>query len=352
MPAALLALALSWASITTTAQAFEPARFIPLAMTVLRVEAPTLGGRLNIGTAITVAPGVVVTNCHVIRDATVVRVVKQAGQWPADGQFADTEHDLCFLSVPTWPGSPVRFAEPESIRLYQQVVAMGFTRGAQVSLTPGEITGLHAHDGGQIVQSSSSFNSGASGGALLDAQGRLIGVLTFRLRGDSGHYFSVPASWVAARLPIPADRYRPIEPLAGRRAFWEADGCCLPYFMRVGGLQAQAKWPELLRLAEDWIAADPDDADAWLARGVAQAHLRQPREAVAALERATTLAPRNAEAWFELGAAGIELGDDEAAGKAHEALTGIQSELAGRLAARMPQRLPQHRCQECGEPGR
>ncbi|MBA3476911.1 MAG: trypsin-like peptidase domain-containing protein [Lautropia sp.] len=331
----LLVLVLLLMSTGSAAQAFDPSHFVPLAMTVLRVEAPAVNGQVKVGTAITVAPGVVVTSCHVTRETVAVRVVKGAGRWTAEGQFADPEHDLCFLSVPRWPGRPVRFAEPESLGLYQRVVAMGFTRGAEVSLSEGEITGLHVHDGGRIIQSTSSFSSGASGGALLDGEGRLVGVLTFRLRGNTDHYFSVPASWVSARLPIPEDRFLPVDQPGRRRAFWEADSCCVPYFMRVGGMKSEARWPELLRLADEWIVADPYNADAWFARGLAQARLGQAREATAALMRTVGFAPRHADGWYELGAASIVLGDGDAAGNARDVLAGLDAGRAARLSGLM-----------------
>lgn len=332
MLAALLGLALLGASFAASAQAFDPSRFIPLSVTVLRIEARGVNGRLNVGTAITVAPGVVVTNCHVTRDATSIRVAKRAGQWQATGQYADAEHDLCFLTVPAWRGMPVTFADGEPLHLYQPVVAMGFTRGVDMSVTGGEITGLHGHDGGHIIQSTSSFSSGASGGALLDSQGRLIGVLTFRLKGNRDHYFSIPAVWVAGHLPISADSFRPIGPLPQLRAFWEGDSCCLPYFMRVASLESQAKWPDLLHMAEEWLAADPGDADAWFAKGMAQARMRQAADAVNALTRSTELAPRHANAWFELGAATLQHRDVTGARRALAALTDLNSELAAELA--------------------
>lgn len=355
MRAALWAMTLSCWSAVVAAQAFDPSRFIPLAVAVLRVEAPTSNGKIKVGSAITVAPGVVVTNCHVTRDAVSVRVSKRAGRWPAEGQFADALHDLCFLSVPTWPGPPVRFAQADSVHMDQPVVAMGFTRGADVSMSPGEVTGLHTYDGGRIIQSTSSFSSGASGGALLDEDGGLLGVLTFRLRGNIDHYFSVPASWVAAHLPLAAAQFLPIGTPTGR-AFWEADPCCVPYFMRVGALQSQEKWPELLLLADEWIGADPFDADAWFARGMAHSRLRHTREAAEALERAVSLAPRKAEAWFELGASGVETGDADAAERALGALVGLRSGLAQRLqdilTPSLPAPSPPDGCEECGKPVR
>jgi hypothetical protein len=321
----------------------------------LRVEAPTEGGRVKVGTAVTVAPGVVVTNCHVTRDAVSVRVAKRAGRWPVEGQFADAEHDLCFLSVPTWPGRPVLFGEPDSVRMYQPVVAMGYTGGADVSMSPGEITGLHAFEGARIIQSTSSFSSGASGGALLDPEGRLVGVLTFRLRGNVDHYFSVPASWVTAHLPIAAGQFRPVGVLTGR-AFWEADPCCVPYFMRVSALQTHAKWPELLLLADEWIVADPSDADAWFARGIAQSRLRHSRDAAEALERTVSLAPRKAEAWFELGAAGMATGNAEAVKRALDALGGLDAGLAQKLrevaSGSLPGGASPDACEGCERPMR
>jgi serine protease Do len=324
------ALALPFAFLPAAAAAQSAARFIPLAATVLKVEAPTNDGRMNVGSAVTVAPGVVVTSCHVTRKAVSVRLVKGGGRWPAAGQVADWNHDLCFLSVPSWHGASIKFASPTSLQLYAPVVAMGYTRGADLSMTPGMITGLHGYEGGHIIQTTSSFTSGASGGPLLDSEGRLIGVLTFRLRGNREHYFSVPAGWVQDRLPIAPDAFEPFERSDDRRAFWEG-GCCVPHFMRVGELSGQAKWPELLDLALRWLAIDPEDAEAWLARGMAQARLGRPAEAVTALGRATRIAPRHAQAWYELAAASAVIGDAQAAGRAREALIALDSDLADRL---------------------
>ncbi len=330
----MLALAIAVPA-SAPAEPVDVARFIPLVAAVLKVEAPTHDGRVNVGTAITVAAGVVVTNCHVTRDATSVRLLKGGGRWTVAGQVSDWDHDLCFLSVPTWPGAPLEL-EAAAPDLYSPVVAAGFTRGAGLSMSPGEVTGLHGYEGERIIQSTSRFSSGASGGALLDQEGRLVGVLTFRLRGNREHFFSVPAAWVRNRLPIAADLFEPISRSGGRHAFWEG-GCCLPYFMQVDELRSQARWQELLELAKAWIAYDPQDADAWHARGVAQASLGRPAEALAALERAVAIAPRHAEAWYDMGVAGAAGGDARTTRRAREALAGLGSELAERLAVGVAQ---------------
>jgi Flp pilus assembly protein TadD len=112
----------------------------------------------------------------------------------------------------------------------------------------------------------------------------------------------------------------------------------------------------LLRLADEWIAADPSDADAWFARGLASARLSQPGGAAAALEHTLALAPRNAEAWYEFGAASAVSGDSAAVRRALDALTVLHPGFAQRLAGSVPERLPAapppNGCAECGERAR
>ena len=118
--------------------------------------------------------------------------------------------------------------------------------------------------------------------------------------------------------------------------------------LRVEALQSRAQWPELLRLAQEWSAGDPDDADAWYARGVAQSRLGRPDDAKDDLARATTLAPRHAAAWFELGAAQLEAGDPVRAGLAREVLAELGSPLAEQLASRIALRSQSTDCVGCG----
>src|SRR5690606_34357797 len=146
-----------------------------------------------------------------------------------------------------------------------------------------------------------------------------------------GHYFSVPAAWIVARLPLPSDRFEPIGPLAHAETFWERDSCCTPYFMRASSMRSQSQWADLIGLSEEWLDADPDDADAWFANGLAQSRLQQPGKAMSALAKATELAPNHADAWFELGIASLEARDATSAERARDALAGMGSKLAGKL---------------------
>ena len=86
------ALLLWWAaaaSVMSPAQAAstDPAALVRLAGSVLRVEAPTVDGPLAVGSAVTVAPERVVTNCHVTRQARTVYVIRGGVRWQAELQI-------------------------------------------------------------------------------------------------------------------------------------------------------------------------------------------------------------------------------------------------------------------------
>jgi S1-C subfamily serine protease len=70
----------------------------------------------------------------------------------------------------------------------------------------------------QIIETSTFFTLGGSGGGLFDRQGRLVGLATFLAPGHAGGYFAVPVDWVKSVEKAP---YQAIEPLQGL-SFWEA----------------------------------------------------------------------------------------------------------------------------------
>src|SRR5262249_33519341 len=137
------AISIAWLVLacTTAANGETPSRatFVALSNSVARVEAARTDGTLSVGSGVTVAPSVVVTNCHVIRDAAAVRVSGFGRLWEATEQYADTLHDLCFLRVPRWSGNPVVLGNSDNLREAQPVAALGFSGGTAISLKLGHV---------------------------------------------------------------------------------------------------------------------------------------------------------------------------------------------------------------------
>jgi serine protease Do len=312
------------------AQPLQPSMFVTVSASVVRVEAQREQGGLSVGSGVTVAPSIVVTNCHVTRDATSIRISGGGSLWPVTGQLADGAHDVCFLHAPSWKGGPATLVGRESPQLGQAVAAIGFTGGTGKALSFGRVQALHAYDGGLVIESDTAFTSGASGGGLFDASGELVGLLTFRLRGSGASYYSLPASWIRDRMPA-EEQWTDIHAQFDAMPFWQRDVETLPYFMRAAPLEAEGRWDELIDLTERWSAADPRDAEPLRFRGEALEKLDRPEAAVGAYTRAVALEPEVPSAWYGLALASAAVGNADASERAESTLFDLDRDLAAKL---------------------
>ncbi|MDP1789781.1 MAG: tetratricopeptide repeat-containing serine protease family protein [Methylibium sp.] len=276
----------------------DRASLIRLAPSVLKIEAVSPSGGFQLGSGVIVGPGKVVTNCHVTRNAERVQVVKGGVRWTATLQAADMLRDLCLLRVPRLEGEPVPIARAATLQPGQQVLAMGYTGGVGIQLSEGDVVALHRWSGSQIVQSSNWFSSGASGGGLFNADGALVGILTFRLRGGARHYFAAPADWVLAQLndELP---YNAVAPLPGK-SFWEQPDAEQPYFLQAAALEQSQRWTALAELAERWQQEIGDDPEAPYVLGVAFEALHQPEPSIRAFRRSVEIDPNYDRSWARL----------------------------------------------------
>jgi serine protease Do len=273
--------------------ALDQAAYVSLAASVLRVEAPRQRGGYSLGSAVALEPDKVVTNCHVTREALEVNILRGGLRYAARWQAADIGRDLCVLDVPGLGARPVVLGKAAALSIGQAVTALGYTGGVGIQNSTGEVVRLHRHDGGRVIQSSNFFNSGASGGGLFDDEGRLVGILTFRLRGGEAHYFAAPVEWVAQMLSeAQRGSFRQVMPLDSRQLpYWQAAAAHQPRFLQAAVLVRNDRWPELEALAREWLSAEPDDVEPWQLLATALARQGRADEAGAALERASTTTP-------------------------------------------------------------
>lgn len=223
--------------------AMDREAFVALSASVLRIEAPRSHGGYALGSAVIIGKDRVVTNCHVTRDAVEIFVVRGGARWTAEAQSADVARDLCVLRVPGLRGQAVRMAPTSGLGVGQSVTALGFTGGMGMQNSTGEVVALHRHDGSRVIQTNNWFSSGASGGGLFDDEARLIGILTFRLRGGEAHYFAAPADWLREMLEEPSRfPFKAVSPLP-------RDG--LPYWQ-----QRWTEQPQFLRALECSLGSD------------------------------------------------------------------------------------------------
>jgi serine protease Do len=303
--------------------------YAKIASTVVKIEAANPDGSTSVGSAVVVGPNRLVTNCHVTRNATTIAVIKSGQRWSAQKQLSDVQHDLCLLYVPGATVPVARFANAE-LKVGQLVYAIGYVNGLGPRMTSGQVRALYNYDGGKVIQSTTQFRFGASGGGLFDEQGRLVGVVTFISRLDQSYDFSLPVSWVTHRMAM--DKLQNVAPLPEEFAFWQQPYEREPFFLQAAALEAGKKWNQMLELAQRWSAAESGNSNSWLALGKAHQQLQQYDQAVAAYRKAIALERDYPEAWYNLGLVYLDLGKDREAEDVSRVLGGMDQELAQELS--------------------
>lgn len=180
------------------------------------------------GCVVDAGHGIILTNLHVIQDAQQIEVTFANGQTsPAKRLGADEETDLAVIQVakPPLGLQDLSFGDSSRLEVGQTVLAIGNPFGLNRTLTVGIISSLdrtvRVNDKRTmrgLIQTDASINPGNSGGALLDLDGRLVGVNSAILSssGDSaGIGFAVPINQIKRVLPDLISKGRVLRPRAG-----------------------------------------------------------------------------------------------------------------------------------------
>ncbi|MEO1199175.1 MAG: Do family serine endopeptidase [Pseudomonadota bacterium] len=161
-----------------------------------------------LGSGVIVSPdGLVVTNHHVIEGADEVRVVlADRRELAAEIVISDERTDLAVLRIETTDSTlpHLSFAEPDILEVGDLVLAIGNPFGVGQTVTAGIVsatarTQAGITDFGFFIQTDAAINPGNSGGALVDMDGRLVGINTAifsRGGGSVGIGFAIPADMV------------------------------------------------------------------------------------------------------------------------------------------------------------
>ena len=157
--------------------------------------------------------GYILTNNHVVQDASKIRVALADGrEFTAKVVGTDPKTDVAVVKIKTDNKLPaVTFADSESLAVGDVVLAVGNPFGIGQTVTQGIVSAKDRVTAGggmdeDFIQTDAAINPGNSGGALVDVEGRLVGINTAILShsgGFQGVGFAIPsnlAQWVLNSL--------------------------------------------------------------------------------------------------------------------------------------------------------
>jgi len=161
--------------------------------------------------------GLILTNAHVVEAATQIRVTfsdNQTLEATPIGKDADTDLALLRVDADDVDLKPLDLGDSDEVEVGDPTVAIGNPFGLERTLTTGVVSALQrrltAPSGfaiDNVIQTDAALNPGNSGGPLLDARGRVIGINSQIATGGGGSGgsvgigFAVPVNTAKAVIP-------------------------------------------------------------------------------------------------------------------------------------------------------
>lgn len=262
------------------------------------------GGVVGLGSGFFISSdGVIVTNHHVAQMAPSLTVRCSNGRSLRVETImaSDPKADLAILKVAATDLPFIELTDRTPV-IGTKVYAIGNPEGLTNSFSEGLISGLRDWGSrGRFLQTTAPISSGSSGGPLMTADGRVVGVTTATLGEGQNLNLAVPASRIFPLLRSHLAAPEAPPSIVGTRSDTTPAATTAPSMDRVWALAESGKYAEAMALLKTLKTTHEQDAGYWFAVGYIEGRLKHYQEAAVAYRQAASLDPKDPVCWFNLG---------------------------------------------------
>lgn len=246
------------------------------------------GEESGMGSGVVIGKELVATNCHVVREATRLRVISQNGEFAGQWVRQDPLRDICILAVAGLAAPQVSLRRSETLVVGEPVFAVGNPLGFGLAVSSGLVSAIDEREKPPVLIASAAMSPGSSGGGLFDRAGRLVGITTAILGTGQNLNLVLSADGVD-QLAVTGKPPRALASPPAPERRWEVEATTL---------QMSNEWVKLESLAKFWKEAQPSAASALAFEGIAQQALNRNAEAATTLRQALDLDDHHRFSWL------------------------------------------------------
>lgn len=174
---------------------------------VMLVVSDAGGNPMAFGTGFFVKADVMATSYHVVDGASsaYIKALGQEKTYPIAGILAkDEENDVVLLQADTSGALPsLVLRTTAGVRVGDKVYTVGNPMGLEGTFAEGIVSALRKENAMQLIQITAPLSQGSSGGPILDAEGKVIGVAAGLVKNGQNLNFAIPADCVMKMLSSP-----------------------------------------------------------------------------------------------------------------------------------------------------
>lgn len=230
------------------------------------------------GSGVVVAPGTIVTNCHVLNGGGKFSITQGDKEYSWQGRVLwDRPRDICLIRLDKCELPSVTWKASSAVSPGQRVYAVGAPQGLELTISEGIISAVRGDGDSRLLQTTAPISPGSSGGGLFNSGGELVGITTFQVTESQNLNFALPAEWIHEAIP------RADAAAAREKRAWDRFSSDAFY------TEFRKDWDKLEAVAQAWIVETPDDPLPW--SYLARAHDNKERydQAIEAYRHALSL---------------------------------------------------------------